>query len=66
MSTETITEAEFERVADDTLRALERALGEVDTLEVDLQMGDESLIQQFCVHEEGFRIVKCFQQGRRR
>ncbi|HMY18371.1 MAG TPA: iron donor protein CyaY [Polyangium sp.] len=39
MSTETITEAEFERVADDTLRALERALGEVDTLEVDLQMG---------------------------
>ena len=24
-----------------------------------------TLIQQFCVHEEGFRIVKCFQQGRR-
>ena len=23
-----------------------------------------SLIQQFCVHDEGFRIVKCFQLGR--
>ncbi len=39
MSTEIITEAEFERVADDTLRAMERALGDVDSLEVDLQMG---------------------------
>lgn len=39
MSTEAITEAEFERVADDTLRALERALADVDSIEVDLQMG---------------------------
>ncbi|HRI67223.1 MAG TPA: iron donor protein CyaY [Polyangium sp.] len=33
------TTAAFERVADDTLRALERALADVDSLEVDLQMG---------------------------
>jgi CyaY protein len=39
MSTEVLTEAEFERVADDTLRAIERALGDVDAIEVDLQMG---------------------------
>ena len=39
MSTEAITEAAFERVADDALRALERALADVDSLEVDLQMG---------------------------
>ena len=25
-----------------------------------------TLIQQFCVHDEGFRIVKCFQQGRKK
>ncbi len=26
----------------------------------------KSLIQQFCVHDEGLRIVKCFQVGRRK
>ena len=25
-----------------------------------------SLIQQFCVNEEGFRVVKFFRQGRRK
>jgi CyaY protein len=35
----TISEAAFERIADDTLRALERALAEVDSIEIDLQMG---------------------------
>jgi len=39
MNTEALTEAQFERVADDTLRALERALGDVDSIEMDLQMG---------------------------
>jgi CyaY protein len=39
MSTEAMTEAEFERVADDTMRALERALSDVDSIEMDLQMG---------------------------
>lgn len=39
MSTEVLTEAEFERVADDTMRALERALSDVDSIEMDLQMG---------------------------
>ncbi len=39
MTTEAMTETAFERVADDTLRALERALADVDSLEVDLQMG---------------------------
>lgn len=39
MSTESITEREFERAADDTLRAIERELAEVDAIEVDLQMG---------------------------
>ncbi len=39
MSTEGIAERDFERTADDTLRLLERALGDLDGLEVDLQMG---------------------------
>lgn len=39
MNTEALTEPEFERVADDTLRALERALSDVDSIEIDLQMG---------------------------
>src|SRR5512139_1490436 len=39
MSTEGISERDFERAADDTLRKLERALGDLDGLEVDLQMG---------------------------
>jgi len=39
MTTEALTEAVFERVADDTMRALERALGDVDSIEMDLQMG---------------------------
>ncbi|TKD01849.1 iron donor protein CyaY [Polyangium fumosum] len=39
MSTEGISEREFERAADDTLRKLERALGDLDGIEVDLQMG---------------------------
>lgn len=34
-----MTEAAFERVADETMRALERALAEVDSIEMDLQMG---------------------------
>jgi CyaY protein len=39
MTTEAMTESAFERVADDTMRALERALGDVDSIEMDLQMG---------------------------
>jgi CyaY protein len=39
MTTAGMTEAEFERVADETLRDLERALGDVDSIEIDLQMG---------------------------
>lgn len=39
MNTEGISERDFERAADDTLRKLERALGDLDGLEVDLQMG---------------------------
>ena len=39
MTTLAMTEAEFERVADDTMRALEHALGDVDSIEMDLQMG---------------------------
>ncbi len=39
MTTEAMTEAEFERVADDTMRALERSLSDVDSMEMDLQMG---------------------------
>jgi CyaY protein len=39
MTREDITEQTFERAADETLRALERALADLDTLEVDLQMG---------------------------
>ena len=35
MTTEAMTEAEFERVADDTMRDLERALGDVDGIEMD-------------------------------
>jgi CyaY protein len=33
------SEQEFERMADQTLRALERALGDVDGMEADLQSG---------------------------
>lgn len=39
MSTDVLVEAEFERVADETMRALERALSDVDAIEIDLQMG---------------------------
>ena len=39
MSTEGLSERDFERAADETLQKLERALGDVDGLEVDLQMG---------------------------
>jgi CyaY protein len=39
MSTEAVTEQEFERVADAALQALDRALGDLDGLEVSLQMG---------------------------
>jgi CyaY protein len=39
MTTEAITEQEFERVADAALQALDRALGDLDGLEVSLQMG---------------------------
>jgi CyaY protein len=39
MTTEAITEQAFERVADATLQALDRALGDLDGLEASLQMG---------------------------
>jgi CyaY protein len=39
MSSEVLTEAEFERVADETMLALEKALSDVDSIEIDLQMG---------------------------
>ena len=39
MSTEGISEREFEKVADEELRRLVRALDDVDTIETDLQMG---------------------------
>ncbi|UQA57898.1 iron donor protein CyaY [Polyangium aurulentum] len=39
MATEGLSEREFERVADEELRKLERALGDVDQIEMDLSMG---------------------------
>jgi CyaY protein len=39
MATEGLSEREFERVADETLHALEQALGDVDQIEIDLSMG---------------------------
>jgi CyaY protein len=39
MATETLTEQAFERVADETLHDLEGRLGDLDGLEVSLQMG---------------------------
>jgi len=39
MSTEALTEREFEKRADDDLKKLSDALDEVDDLEADLQMG---------------------------
>jgi CyaY protein len=39
MQNEALSEQEFEREADKALRAMDRALGDVDGLEVDLQSG---------------------------
>jgi CyaY protein len=39
MTTEALTEQEFERVADEALRALDGALTDLDGLEASLQMG---------------------------
>jgi CyaY protein len=39
MTTEALTEQAFERAADETLRALDRALSDLDGVEVDLQSG---------------------------
>ena len=39
MTTEALSEHEFENLADDDLKKLSRALDEVDDLEADLQMG---------------------------
>ena len=39
MSTEALSEQDFERIADASLHALDAALGELDGLEVDFQMG---------------------------
>ena len=39
MTTEALTEQEFERVADAALQALDGALGDLDGLEASLQMG---------------------------
>jgi len=39
MSTEGISERDFERIADDTLRKIERSLEDVEGIEVDLEMG---------------------------
>ncbi len=39
MATETLTEQAFERVADETLHRLEGQLGDLDGMEVSLQMG---------------------------
>jgi CyaY protein len=39
MTQETLTEQAFERVADEALRELEGALGDLDGVEVSLQMG---------------------------
>lgn len=39
MATEGLSEREFEHVADQALHALEKALGEVDPIEIDLSMG---------------------------
>ena len=43
MANEALDEQAFEREADKALRALERALGEIDGIEVDLQSGIISL-----------------------
>jgi CyaY protein len=39
MTIPALTEHEFERAADETLRSLEGALGDVDGIEIDLQLG---------------------------
>lgn len=39
MTTEALTEQQFERAADAALHALDRALGDLDGLEVSLQLG---------------------------
>jgi CyaY protein len=39
MATEGLSEREFERIADEALRKIEGALGEVDQIEMDLSMG---------------------------
>jgi CyaY protein len=39
MTTEPLSEQDFERVADASLQALDRALGDLDGLEASLQMG---------------------------
>jgi CyaY protein len=39
MTTPAVTEQQFERAADETLHAVERALGDLDGLEIDLQLG---------------------------
>ena len=39
MTTEAITEQAFERVADETLRALDKTLADLDGMEIDLSMG---------------------------
>jgi CyaY protein len=39
MATETLTEQEFERVAEEDLHRLERALSDLDGLEIGLEMG---------------------------
>src|SRR3954467_14341815 len=39
MTTEALTEQDFERAADETLRALDRALSDLDGVEVDLESG---------------------------
>src|SRR3954467_4906292 len=39
MTTEALTEQDFERAADEALRALDRALSDLDGVEVDLESG---------------------------
>jgi CyaY protein len=39
MTTEALTEPEFERAADDSLRLLDQQLSDIDGLEVSLEMG---------------------------
>lgn len=39
MSTSTLSEREFEKIADEELKRLSKALDDVDDLEADLQMG---------------------------